>query len=91
MSRSLKKELYTFPKLLKKVNKLVKEKKVGAVINTWSRSSTITPEMIGHTFGIHNGRAFVFRQITPEMVGYKLGEFAPTRHQRRKHGKAGTH
>ena len=69
MSRSLKKELYTFPKLLKKIKKLEKEKKVGEAINTWSRGSTITPEMIGHTFGIHNGQKFVFRKITPEMVG----------------------
>lgn len=57
------------------------------VIKTWARSSTITPEMIGYTFGVHNGRSFVEVKIMEDMVGYKLGEFAPTRKFIRHGGK----
>lgn len=88
MSRSLKKPLFVDEKLQKKVEQANQEKKK-IYFKTWSRDSTITPEMIGHTAHIHNGRAWSIRQIIPEMVGCKLGEFAPTR-KRGKHGKAGT-
>ncbi len=77
MSRSLKKGPYIDEKLLKKISKLkVGEKKV---IKTWSRSSTISPEMTGFTFGVHNGKGFVEVFVSEDMVGHKLGEFSPTR------------
>lgn len=77
MSRSLKKGPFIDPKLMKKVAEL----KVGdrTVIKTWARASTITPEMVGHVFGVHNGKDFVQVQIEENMVGHKLGEFALTR------------
>jgi len=77
MSRSIKKGVYVNEKLLKKLGKL----KVGdkTVIKTWSRSSTITPEMIGFTFGVHNGKLHLPVFVTEDMVGHKLGEFSPTR------------
>ncbi len=75
MPRSLKKGPYVDPKLIKKIGAA----KVGTVIKTWARASTIVPEMIGHTFGVHNGRDHVSVKISEEMVGHKLGEFAPTR------------
>lgn len=75
MPRSLKKGPYVDPKLMKKVQAA----KPGAVIKTWSRASTIVPEMIGHTFGVHNGRDHVAVKVSEEMIGHKLGEFAPTR------------
>ena len=77
MSRSLKKGPYIDERLLKKVAAL----KVGdkTVIKTWSRRATITPEMVGFTFGIHNGRMHVPVTIVENMVGHLLGEFAPTR------------
>ena len=77
MSRSLKKGLYTDPKLMKKV--LNAKSGEGKIIKTWSRSSTISPEMVGFTFGVHNGREFKQVQIVENMVGHKLGEFSPTR------------
>ncbi|SFE56105.1 SSU ribosomal protein S19P [Thermoanaerobacter thermohydrosulfuricus] len=78
MSRSVKKGPYVDPKLLKKIVEINKknEKKV---IKTWSRSSTIVPEMVGHTIAVHDGRKHVPVYITEAMVGHKLGEFAPTR------------
>jgi len=78
MSRSLKKGVYIDPKLLRKVEQLNKnnEKKP---IKTWSRRSTISPEMIGHTFLVHNGKNFIPVYVTESMVGHKLGEFSPTR------------
>lgn len=78
MSRSLKKGPYVDSKLLKKIVEMNKknEKKV---IKTWSRSSTIFPEMVGHTIAVHDGRKHVPVYITEDMVGHKLGEFAPTR------------
>ena len=84
MSRSSKKNYFIQDKLLKKV---LAAKASGAktTINTWSRSSTITPEMVSLTIGVHNGRQHTPVFITEEMVGYKLGEFAPTR-KFTKHG-----
>lgn len=85
MARSLKKGPYIDPKLLKKIGKL----KVGdkTVIKTWSRASTICPEMVGFTFGVHNGKDFIPVYITEDMVGHKLGEFSPTRKFVRHGGK----
>lgn len=76
MSRSLKKGPYVDQKLLKKIARF----KVGdkTVIKTWARSSTITPEMVGFTFGVHNGKTHLPVFIVENMVGYKLGEFSPT-------------
>jgi len=78
MSRSLKKGPYIDEKLLKKVTK---QKEIGGhePIKTWSRRSTIIPEFVGHTFLVHNGKAFLKVFITEDMVGHKLGEFSPTR------------
>ena len=78
MSRSLKKGPYIDPKLLAKVDKLNTD---GGrqVIRTWSRSSTIFPQMVGHTIAVHDGRRHVPIYITENMVGHKLAEFAPTR------------
>ena len=78
MSRSLKKGYYISPKLLTKVEKLNEQNKK-VVIRTWSRASTIFPQMVGHTIAIHDGRRHVPIYITENMVGHKLGEFAPTR------------
>lgn len=77
MSRSLKKGPYCDPKLLKKVAAAGAGSKT--VIKTWSRSSTIFPEMVGFTFGVHNGRTHTPVTVVEEMVGHKLGEFSPTR------------
>ncbi len=79
MSRSLKKGPFVDPKLLKKVEKLNDENRKGTVIRTWSRASTIFPQMVGHTIAVHDGRRHVPIYITENMVGHKLGEFAPTR------------
>jgi small subunit ribosomal protein S19 len=78
MGRSLKKGPYVNPKLLRKVEELNRagEKRV---IRTWSRASTIFPQMVGHTIAVHDGRRHVPIYITENMVGHKLGEFAPTR------------
>ena len=78
MSRSLKKGPYTFPRLLKKVREL-NEKGKKEVIKTWSRSSTIFPQMVEHTIAVHDGRRHIPVYITEDMVGHKLGEFVPTR------------
>lgn len=78
MSRSLKKGVFVYYKLLKKVETLNRSRKK-QVIKTWSRSSTIVPEFVGHTFAVHNGNKFIPVYITENMVGHKLGEFAPTR------------
>jgi len=76
MTRSLKKGPFVDQKLLEKIKKL----KPGAkeIIKTWSRACTITPEMIGFTLGVHNGRDFIPVKVTEEMVGHRLGEFSPT-------------
>ena len=76
MSRSLKKGPYINEKLLKKISNLRKEDK--AIIKTWARSCVIAPEMVGFTFGVHNGKEFVPVYITEDMVGHKLGEFSFT-------------
>lgn len=76
MSRSLKKGPYVDQKLLEKVLKLRKDEKV--IIKTWARHSTISPEMVGHTFGVHNGKEFVSVYVSEDMVGHKFGEFAPS-------------
>jgi small subunit ribosomal protein S19 len=78
MSRSLKKGPFVAPKLLEKVEKL-NNSGGRQVIRTWSRASTIFPQMVGHTIAIHDGRRHVPIYITENMVGHKLGEFAPTR------------
>jgi small subunit ribosomal protein S19 len=78
MSRSLKKGPYISPRLLRKVEDLNIVKK-RQVIRTWSRASTIFPQMVGHTIAIHDGRRHVPIYVTETMVGHKLGEFAPTR------------
>ena len=85
MSRSLKKGPYVDAKLLKKIAKL----RVGdkTIVKTWARASTITPEMIGFTFGVHNGKDHIPVFITEDMVGHKLGEFSPTRKFVRHGGK----
>lgn len=85
MSRSLKKGPFTEPKLLAKVAKVKPGEKT--VIKTWYRSSTITPAMVGHTFGVHNGRIHMPVFVVENMVGHKLGEFAPTRKFTRHGGK----
>jgi small subunit ribosomal protein S19 len=78
MSRSAKKGPYCDAKLLKKITNLNRSGEK-AVIKTWARSSTVLPEMIGHTIGVHDGRRHVPIFITENMVGHKLGEFAITR------------
>ena len=78
MPRSIKKGPYIDPKLQKKIENLERSG-TKRVIRTWSRRSTITPELIGHTLAIHNGKKFFPVYITENMVGHKLGEFAPTR------------
>ena len=78
MSRSLKKGPYISPKLLKKVEALNDSRK-REVIRTWSRSSTVFPQMVGHTIAVYDGRRHIPIYVTENMVGHKLGEFAPTR------------
>ncbi len=78
MGRSLKKGPFIADKLLQKIEKLNAEKKK-EVIKTWSRASTILPQMVGHTVAVHNGRQHIPVFISDQMVGHKLGEFAPTR------------
>jgi small subunit ribosomal protein S19 len=78
MSRSLKKGPFIDLKLLKKVERLNDQNKK-VVIRTWSRASTIFPQMVGHTIAVHDGRRHVPIYVTENMVGHKLGEFAPTR------------
>ena len=85
MSRSLKKGPYVDAKLLKKVANLKASDKV--VIRTWARASSISPEMVGFTFGVHNGKDHIPVFITEDMVGHKLGEFASTRKFIRHGGK----
>lgn len=78
MSRSTKNGPYVAPKLLRKVEEMNKNgEKI--VLKTWSRSSTIFPDFVGHTFAVHDGRKHVPVYVTENMVGHKLGEFAPTR------------
>lgn len=82
MSRSLKKGFYVHPKLIKKVMKIKElplEARAKYPIRTWSRDSTITPEMIGMVFEVHQGKTFVKVKVNEDMVGHRLGEFALTR------------
>ena len=76
MSRSLKKGPYLDERVLRKIRNLKPGTK--AVIKTWSRACTISPEMVGFTFGVHNGREHIPVHVTEDMVGHRLGEFAPT-------------
>ena len=78
MSRSTKKGPFVQPQLFKRVQEMnaAGEKRI---LKTWSRSSTIFPEFVGHTFAVHDGRKHVPVYVTEDMVGHKLGEFAPTR------------
>ncbi len=78
MSRSAKKGFYVEEALIKRIEDM-NDKNEKKVIRTWSRDSTIFPEMVGHTIAVHDGRKHVPVYITEEMVGHKLGEFAPTR------------
>ncbi|MCF8068610.1 MAG: 30S ribosomal protein S19 [Desulfobacterales bacterium] len=78
MPRSLKKGPYIDPKLFKKIT-AVMGNPAGQVIKTWSRRSTIIPEMVGVTLAVHNGKKFVPVFVSENMVGHKLGEFSPTR------------
>ena len=78
MARSLKKGPYIHYKLQKKVN-LMNESGKNSVIKTWSRASMISPDFVGKTIGVHNGRQFIPVFVTENMVGHKLGEFSPTR------------
>ena len=78
MGRSLKKGPFIDLHLLEKVEAMNRESEK-KVIKTWSRRSTVVPEMVGHTIAVHNGRKFVPVFVTENMVGHKLGEFAPTR------------
>ncbi len=77
MSRSSKKGPYIDERLLAKVAKVKRGDKV--IIKTWARAATITPEMVGHTFGVHNGKVHVSVFVVENMVGHKLGEFSPSR------------
>jgi len=86
MARSLKKGPYISYKLLKKVENFNEAGKK-TTIKTWSRASMIIPEMVGHTFAVHNGNKFIPVYVTEFMVGHKLGEFSPTRNFR---GHAGS-
>jgi small subunit ribosomal protein S19 len=85
MARSLKKGPYIDAKLLKKLEKI--KPGSGTVVKTWARRSTISPEMVGHSFGVHNGKDFLPVNVSEEMVGHKLGEFSPTRKFNRHGGK----
>ena len=79
MGRSIKKGPYVQPVLLERVRKMNESGEKKQVLKTWSRSSTIFPDFVGHTFAVHDGRKHVPVYVTEDMVGHKLGEFAPTR------------
>jgi small subunit ribosomal protein S19 len=85
MGRSLKKGPFIDFKLAKKVNALSNDDRT--IIKTWARASTISPEFVGHTFAVHNGKIHVPVFVTENMVGHKLGEFSPTRKFRSHGGK----
>ena len=86
MARSVKKGPFVDARLLMRVHAM-NEKKEKRVLKTWSRSSTVTPDFVGHTLAVHNGNKFVPVYISENMVGHKLGEFAPTRMFRGHSGK----
>ncbi len=81
MGRSLKKGPFIDPKLLKRIE-VMNARNDRKVVKTWSRASQVSPEMVGHTIAVHDGRRHVPIYITENMVGHRLGEFAPTRHFR---------
>jgi len=85
MSRSIKKGPFVYQKLLKKI--AGKEPKEAGIVKTWARASMISPEMIGFTFGVHNGKDFISVKVSEEMVGHRLGEFSMTRKFIRHGGK----
>ena len=85
MTRSLKKGPYVDEKLLKKV--AGKKPGEGSIVKTWARRSQISPEMVGFTFGVHNGKDHIEVLVTEEMVGHRLGEFSPTKKFLRHGGK----
>lgn len=87
MGRSIKKGPYIDHNLEEKVEAMNEGKSKKAVIKTWSRRSTISPDFVGHTFAVHNGNKFIPVYVTEFMVGHKLGEFSPTRNFR---GHAGS-
>lgn len=93
MARSLKKGPFINQKLYKKIININKGLKKKEPFNTWARSSTIIPDMIGHTINVHNGKIFIPVYITENLIGHKLGEFSPTRifksHSGSKKGKLG--
>ena len=76
MSRSLKKGPYIDKRLLKKISKMKPGDR--SIVKTWSRDAVITPEMVGFTFGVYNGKEFISVSVREDMVGHKLGEFSPT-------------
>jgi small subunit ribosomal protein S19 len=78
MARSIKKGFFVDPKLMDKIEVATKAN-ARRPITTWSRRSTITPDFVGHTFNVHNGKNFMTVYVTENMVGHKLGEFSPTR------------
>ena len=86
MSRSIKKGPYVDEKLARKVERLNQQSSRDP-ITTWARACTITPDFVGHTFMVHNGRTHIRVYVTEDMVGHKLGEFAPTRVFRGHHKK----
>ena len=88
MSRSTKKGPYVADSLMKKVEAMNEAGKK-SVVKTWSRSSTIFPEFVGHTFAVHDGRKHVPVYVTEDMVGHKLGEFAPNKRGGTQHGSTG--
>ena len=79
MARSIKKGFFVDYHLLEKIQKAAKAGGARKPIQTWTRRSTITPDFIGHTFSVHNGKSFISVHVTEKMVGHKLGEFALTR------------
>jgi small subunit ribosomal protein S19 len=85
MSRSLKKGPFVDPKLAKKIENLSNDDRT--IIKTWARASTITPDFVGRTIAVHNGKVHVPVFVTENMVGHKLGEFSPTRKFRTHGGK----
>ena len=89
MSRSVKKGPFVHEKLLKRIQEM-NEKNEKKVLKTWSRASTIFPDMVAHTIAVHDGRKFVPVYVTEDMVGHKLGEFAPTRTFRGHAGEKST-
>lgn len=85
MTRSLKKGPYVYERLLKKIEG--KNPQQAGVVKTWARDSQISPEMVGFTFGVHNGKDHIEVLVTEDMVGHRLGEFSPTRKFHRHGGK----